>query len=357
MVNTDSRRPGNRSPAGAAPVSLARRRASKNSATRHSSARVHTPGLTPRQRAAIWIRRYGVAPYLLLLPATAVIGWLVLWPAVQIGLFSFQNYGLAQISGALPSQWVGFSNYTQILHDPEFWLSLRISLIFAAVVVPLTLIVGTLVGLLLSRLGKKMATFVSTAALLAWGTPAVSASVIFAWLVDPDGGIVDWTLSKLPSWLGGGPHWVGFSWENSVLPAYTVLTVLLVWTSFPFVAVTVLAGLRTIPSELVEAARVDGAGPWTSFWKITYPILKPVFLVLLLLSIIWDFGVFTQPFIITAAPGNRDEFNLGLYEYFRAFTQPAAYGVGSAVAFILTIILLIISVGYVRAAVKQGAFR
>ncbi len=67
--------------------------------------------------------------------------------------------------------------------------------------------------------------------------------------------------------------------------------------------------------------------------------------------------MFTQPFIITAAPGNRDEFNLGLYEYFRAFTQPAAYGVGSAVAFILTIILLIISVGYVRASVKQGAFR
>ncbi len=90
---------------------------------------------------------------------------------------------------------------------------------------------------------------------------------------------------------------------------------------------------------------------------MTYPLLKPVFLVLLLLSIIWDFGVFTQPFIITGAPGNRDEFNLGLYEYFRAFTQPPAYGVASAVAFILTLILLIITVGYVRTSVKQGAIR
>jgi len=348
MVNTDKRRPGTSSPAGAA---------SKNLPVKATQGRIRTPGLTPRQRVAIWIRRHGVAPYLLLLPATAIIAWLVLWPSIQIGLFSFQNYGLAQISGALPTQWIGFSNYTQILHDPEFWLSLRISLLFALVVVPLTLIVGTLVGLLLSRLGKRMATFVSTAALLAWGTPAVSGSVIFAWLVDPDGGIVDWTLSKLPTWLGGGPHWSGFSWENSVLPAYAVLTVLLVWTSYPFVAVTVLAGLRTMPAELLEAARVDGAGPWTSFWKITYPMLRPVFLVLLLLSIIWDFGVFTQPYIITEAPGNRDEFNLGLYEYFRAFTQPPAYGIGSAVAFILTIILLIISVGYVRASVKQGVFR
>jgi N,N'-diacetylchitobiose transport system permease protein len=352
MVNTDKRRPGTRFPAGAAsdiparPTAWGRARAS----------RVQTPGLTPRQRAAIWIRRHGAAPYLLLIPATALIGWLVLWPAVQIGLFSFQNYGLMQIAGVQPAQWVGFSNYTQIFHDSEFWLALRISLLYSAVVVPLTLIVGTLVGLLLSKLGKKMATFVSTAALLAWGTPAVSASVIFAWLTNPDGGVVDWGLSKLPSWLGGGPHWATFSWNNSVLPAYAVLTVLVVWTSFPFVAVTVLAGLRTVPAELLEAARVDGASPWLSFRKITYPLLKPVFLVLLLLSIIWDFGVFTQPYIITGAPGNRDEFNLGLYEYFRAFTQPPEYGVASAVAFILTIILLIITVGYVRASIKQGAF-
>jgi ABC-type sugar transport system permease subunit len=284
-----------------------------------------------------------------------VIGALILWPGVQIGLFSFQNYGLMQITGIEPTQWVGFGNYSQILHDPEFWLSLKISVLFAVIVVPLTLIVGTLVGLLLSRLGRKMATFVSSAALLAWATPAVSASVIFAWLVDPDGGIVDWSLEKLPSWLGGGAHWAGYSWTNAALPAYTVLTVMLVWTGFPFIAVTVLAGLRTLPSELHEAALVDGAGGWRAFWKITFPLLKPIFLVLALLSTIWDFGVFTQAYIITGDLGNRDEYNLGLYEYSRAFTQPPAYGIASAVAFILTIILLIVTVGYVRAAIKQGA--
>jgi len=312
-------------------------------------------GLTPRQRAAIWIRRHKLAPYLLLIPATATIGALILWPAVQIGVFSFQNYGLMQIIGTEPTQWVGFSNYTQILHDPEFWLSLKISVLFAVVVVPLTMIVGTLVGLLLSKLGKKMATFVSTAALLAWATPAVSASVIFAWLVQPDGGLADWALAKLPSWLGGGAHWTQFSWTNQALPAYAVVTVLLVWQGFPFIAVTVLAGLRTIPDELHEAARVDGAGPWRIFWKVTYPLLKPIFLVLALLSTIWDFGVFTQVYIVAGALGNRDEYNLGIYEYSKAFTQPPAYGLASAIAFILTIILLIVTVGYARAAIKQGA--
>jgi N,N'-diacetylchitobiose transport system permease protein len=351
MVTSSQSRPGNSSPAGSTPQGQ-EPAGSGNTAGRSVSP---TSVLSIRQRIGIWIRKRGAGPYLLLLPATAVIGALILWPAIQVGLFSFQDYGLMQISGVLPAQWIGFANYSQILHDPEFWKSLTTSVYFAIVVVPLTLIVGTLVGLLLVRLGPKMRTFVSVSALLAWATPAVSASVIFVWLVDPDGGVVDWALAKLPSWLGGGAHWAQFSWTNATLPAYTVLTVMLVWTGFPFIAVTVLAGLRTLPTELLEAARVDGAGAWRTFWKVTFPILRPVFLVLALLSTIWDFGMFTQAYIVTGNLGNRDEYNLGLYEYSQAFTQPPHYGLASAAAFVLTIILLIVTVGYVRAAIKQGS--
>jgi N,N'-diacetylchitobiose transport system permease protein len=294
---------------------------------------------------------------LLLLPSAVAIGLVLVWPTIQLGLFSFQNYGLAQVTGAAGTQWVGFGNFTSVLADPEFWLSLRISLIFAVVVVPSTLVVGTLVGLLLNRLGRKMATFVSSAALLAWATPAVSASVIFFWLFDPDGGVVDWALARMPHWLVGSTAWAGFSWTNAALPAYTLLTLLVVWQSFPFVAVTVLAGLKTIPAELAEAARVDGAGAWRIFWSVRYPLLKPIFLVLLLLSVIWDFGVFTQAFLIMGGLGNRDEYNLGIYAYDKAFTMPPSYGLASALGLILTIILMIITVGYVRASVRQGATR
>jgi N,N'-diacetylchitobiose transport system permease protein len=313
--------------------------------------------LSLHRRGAIFVRRHRLAPYLLLLPSAAVIGALVLWPTVQIAEFSFQNYGLPQLVGTSPTQWVGAGNYTQVLHDPEFWLSLRLSVLSAAAMVPLTLVVGTLVGLLLSRLGPRMAAFVSSVSVLAWATPAVSASVIFVWLATPDGGVVDWFLTKLPHWLGGGAHWAGFSWTNAALPAYTLATVLVVWTSFPFIAVSVLAGLRIIPAELFESARVDGGGPWQVFWRVTYPLLRPIFQVLFLLSVIWDFGVFTQVYIIIGELGQRDEYNLGIYEYATAFTQPPAYGLASALAFILTIILLIITVGYVRASVREGALR
>jgi N,N'-diacetylchitobiose transport system permease protein len=309
-----------------------------------------------RQRLAAFVRRHKLAPYLMLLPALAGIGFVILWPLVQMGIFSFQNYGIPQIDGSMPITWVGFANFTNTFRDPEFWLSLRVSVLFAVVVVPATLIIGTIVGLLLNRLGKKMAMFVSTSALLAWATPPVSASVLFFWMFNPDGGLVDWALARMPHWLVGNTDWATYNWATtSALPAYTMIALLVIWQAFPFIGITVLAGLKTIPAELNEAARVDGASPWRVYWRITFPLMKPIYLVLLLLSVIWDFGIFTQSYIITGGIANANEFNLSLYIYAKAFTFPPSWGLGGALALILALILLIVTFGYVRASVKQGA--
>jgi ABC-type sugar transport system permease subunit len=309
-----------------------------------------------RVRAATFVRRHKLAPYLLVLPALIGIALVLLWPLIQVAIYSFQNYGLPQVTGAMPIEWVGLANFTTTFKDPEFWLSLRVSVLFALVAVPITLVVGTIVGLLLNRLGKKMSIFVSTAALLAWATPPVSAAVLFYWMFSPDGGLVDWTLSKMPHWLVGSTDWATYNWATvSALPAYTMIALLVIWQAFPFIAVTVLAGLKTIPAELNEAARVDGASPWRVFWRVTFPLLKPIYLVLLLLSVIWDFNIFTQSYIITGGLANYNEFNLSLYIYDRAFTFPPSYGLGGALALIFVVILLVVTVGYVRASVKQGA--
>jgi ABC-type sugar transport system permease subunit len=311
---------------------------------------------SPGNGLGAFVRRRRLAPYLLLAPALVGIGLVLLWPLAQVVVYSFQNYGLPQITGAAPTQWVGFANFTQTFADPEFWLSLRITVLFAVVAVPLTLVVGTLVGLLLNQLGKKMAAFVSTAALLAWSVPPVSATVLFYWLFNPDGGLVDWTLSRMPHWLVGNTNWAGFNWTTTdALHMYTVLLLLVIWQAFPFIAVAVLAGLKTVPAELYEAARVDGASPVRVFWRITYPLLKPIFLVLLLFSVIWDFNIFTQTYLLSGFPGNRDEFNLSLYIYDKAFQFPPSYSLGGALALIFTLILLVVTVGYVRASVRQGA--
>jgi N,N'-diacetylchitobiose transport system permease protein len=100
---------------------------------------------------------------------------------------------------------------------------------------------------------------------------------------------------------------------------------------------------------------VDGASAWRTFWRITFPLIKPIYLVLLLLSVIWDFNIFTQSYFITGGLGNANEFNLGLYIYDKAFTFPPSFGLGGALALIFVVILLIVTFGYVRSSVKQGA--
>src|ERR1700731_410496 len=122
MVTSSHSRPGTPSPAGSTPPGR-EPDGSRNTTDRSAQS---APTMSFRRRVGIWIRKRKLGPYLLLLPATAVIAALILWPAVQVGLFSFQNYGLPQISGVLPAQWIGFANYSQILHDPEFWTSLKI---------------------------------------------------------------------------------------------------------------------------------------------------------------------------------------------------------------------------------------
>lgn len=310
-------------------------------------------GTVPARRSRR--RRVAWAPYLLLTPAGAVLGLLLLWPLVRIAVMSLQEIGLRQLRGA-PTQWVGLDNYREILADPFFWRVLANTVGFAVVTVTLTLVAGTLVGLLLNRLGRRMAAFVASGVMLAWAVPSITASIVFRWLFNDTYGIVNWTLDRLPDPLAqllfGRAEFAGFSWFNSTSTTFAVLVTVVVWQSFPFVAVTVLAGCKTVPTELYEAARIDGASGWRTFWSITFPILRPVFAVLVILSTIWDFKVFTQLYVI-AGLAHRDAYMLSLYAYAEAFASPPRFGTGSALAVVLVLILLTVTVGYVRLTLRQ----
>ncbi|MGP4027697.1 carbohydrate ABC transporter permease [Actinomadura sp. 3N407] len=310
-----------------------------------------TPGRRPSGRARPR-RRPRLGPYLLIAPTVVVIAVLMFWPMIQIGIMSFQKVGNRQLRGE-PAESVGTGNFEKIFNDPFFWQTLRQTVLFAVVAVTLTLVIGTLVGLLLNKLGKRMSAFVAGGVMIAWATPPVTAAIIFTWLFGSTGGLVNWTLDLLPDVLVGG-GWSDYNWFAKPLSTYTVLTVCVVWQACPFVAVSVLAGLKSVPGELYEAARVDGSGPWRTFWSITYPMLKPIFLVLIVMSIIWDFKVFTQLFIM-AGMANRDAFNLSLYGYSEAFgSLNPKLGMGSAIALVLTMILLVVTALYVRVMVRQG---
>ncbi|MEV0232455.1 sugar ABC transporter permease [Nonomuraea sp. NPDC050786] len=291
-------------------------------------------------------------PYVLLIPGLLVIGALLLYPLVQMVIISFQKVGLVQISGRKPATWVGIDNYTNILKNEIFWTSLRNTVVFAAIAVPLTLILGTAVGVLLHRLGKKMSLFVIIGIMFAWAVPPVAQGVIWRWLFDSEAGVINWALNLLPAWLTGRADWTGQPWLNDAWSVYMVLIICVVWAGFPFIAVSVLAGLKGIPAELYEAAKVDGSGAWRTFRKITFPLLKPVFAVLTVLSIIWDFKVFAQLYVLTGT-SNREAYNLSMYAVTEAFKAPPKMGSGAAIAVVLTVILLIVTAAYIRQMFKQ----
>jgi N,N'-diacetylchitobiose transport system permease protein len=144
-----------------------------------------------------------------------------------------------------------------------------------------------------------------------------------------------------------------YSWLAEPLSLLAVAAVIVIWGGIPFIALSLYAGLTQIPADVYEAASVDGASSWTVFWKITFPLLAPIFLILTALSTIWDFRVFTQVYLLQKAGGIASETDLlGIYAYRQSFSAND-FGVGSAVGVIMVVLLLGVSVFYIRRMLTQ----
>ncbi|MDB1088600.1 sugar ABC transporter permease [Streptomyces sp. ACA25] len=300
------------------------------------------------RRAAIGRRLRPLRPWLLLAPALTVLAVLLLWPLVRVVLLSFQDYGLREIRSG-ESHYTGLDNYRTLLGDSYLWTTvLPNTVLFAFACVSLTVILGTLVALLLQRLGPVWRVVCSTALMMAWAMPAVTGTYVWIWIFDPLNGVVSGGLDTLGLIEPRETNWFTDRWSF-----YAIATLNVVHHGFPFVAITVFAGLLTIPRELTEAAVVDGANAWQRFWQVTVPSIKPVFTVVTILSTIWDFKVFVQIYLMPGGSGsNRDVLNLGVWSYVRSFGRND-YGSGAAIAVLLTVLLLTITLVYVRTLFRE----
>jgi N,N'-diacetylchitobiose transport system permease protein len=143
-------------------------------------------------------------------------------------------------------------------------------------------------------------------------------------------------------------------WYGTTFDQLTMATLLIVWGALPFVVITLYAALAQVPGDLLEAASVDGASAWRAFRDITLPILKPVLLILTSLSIIWDFGVFTQPYLLWGQakihPGN---YLMSIYLFEEGYFK-SDYGRGATISLLMLVIVALLSVVYVRRMVKIG---
>ena len=133
-----------------------------------------------------------------------------------------------------------------------------------------------------------------------------------------------------------------------------MVTLLIVWGALPFVTITIYAGLSQVSRELVEAAEIDGAGPLRVFRDVTFPILKPILLILTSLSIIWDFGVFTQPYLLIGASHvDASNYLMGVYVYIEGYAH-SNFGRGAAISMLMLVMVAAMSIPYVRRMVRMG---
>lgn len=282
-------------------------------------------------------------PWLYLAPALVVLVGLLVYPIYQLGLISFLEYTQAQVSGGEPTSFKGLANYTELFGDGQFWQVLLATVVFAAACVLCTLVAGCSTAVLLTRIRAVPRLALMLAALGAWATPAITGSTVWVFLFDPDFGPVNRVLG-----LGD------FSWTYGRYSAFALVLLEVVWCSFPFVMVTVYAGIRAIPGEVLEAAAMDGASQWRIWRSVMAPMLRPILVVVTIQSVIWDFKVFTQIYVMTNGGGIAGQnLVLNVYAYQKAFAS-SQYSLGSAIGIVMLLILLAVTLVYLRLLRRQG---
>jgi N,N'-diacetylchitobiose transport system permease protein len=296
------------------------------------------------------LRRYAglrsrLLPYALISPSVAAIAGILAFPLGMLVWLSLQRYGLRELI-AHSGQWIGLDNYRTILADPVFRQVVIRSVLFTLACVALTVGLSTLIALLLLKVRKAVRILVMSALVFVWATPVIVTVDIWQWMFDYEFGVINYLLTQLH--VGNFIH---HNWFDDPIQGFTVFILVVVWGAIPFVTITLYAGLLQIPSDVIDSARVDGAGRWQTFRFVTAPMLKPIFLIVTCLSTIWDFGVFQQIYVMLNARPSADYFTIAIYSYRESFGV-AKYGLGAAIAVVLVLILVIVTFFYVRETVK-----
>jgi N,N'-diacetylchitobiose transport system permease protein len=290
----------------------------------------------------------GAVPYLLILPAVAVLVAVLGYPIYYLVKLSLQKYDLASLISH-HGTYAGLYNYRLVLHDTVFWHTLLRTIVFTIVNVSLTMVLGMFFALLLVRVSSWVRLLLTAGLVLVWAMPPVVAVQVWSWMTNIQNGVLNYILTELH--VG---NYFQHNWYATPTSQLAMVTSLIVWGAIPFVTITIYAALSQVPHELVEAAEIDGARSWRVYKDVTLPVLMPVLLILTSLSIIWDFGVFTQPYLlIGSGQQNTSNYLMSVYLYIEGFGK-SQFGIGAAISIIMLVIVALMSVVYVRRMLRVG---
>ncbi|MBW8269853.1 carbohydrate ABC transporter permease [Caldovatus aquaticus] len=231
--------------------------------------------------------------FALLFPTMLLLGLFIAYPFVKGVMLSLTNAKVGE-----PGEWVGLANFAKIWNDAIFRTAVWNTFWYTAVTTVFKLALGLWLAVLLNRHFRGKA-FVRAFILLPFIIPTVLSTFAWKWMFDPTFSVLNWSFYKL-GLIGGRINWLGD-------PDLAMASVMIVniWRGVPFYAISLLAGLQTISPELHEAAAIDGARPWQRFWHVTWPLLLPVTMVVVLFSVIQTFADFQLVYVLTGGgPAN-----------------------------------------------------
>ena len=289
-------------------------------------------------RAFLHAARTGSAPFGYLLVGPLVL-WLVITIAIPLIYAVYVGFTDAGIIGT-EADFIGFENYATVLGDAEFRSAFGKSLIWAVggAVVQTILAFATALALNQAFRGRR---FARTWIILSWIIPTIVIAILWRWMLNASYGVMNFFvttlgISETPIDFLGSPKWA--------LPTVIMINA---WRWFPFLALLILAGLQSIPGELYEAAKVDGANATQRFFNITMPQLQPVLYVVGLIGTLWAFNIFDVIWLLTQGGPSGATQTLPVMIYDRAFNG-FAMGEASAISVLLCVFLLIFSVLYIK---------
>ncbi|WIM92478.1 sugar ABC transporter permease [Actinoplanes oblitus] len=297
-----------------------------------------SPGPRRRTRAPLW----------LLSPAGLVLAVVTLAPIGFLLFTSFTDYNQRTLFTGRYS-YVGADQYTELLADGAFWMSLVRTVLFTAAMVAGSVLIGMGVSHLLTRLGRGLRLTVTVVLIVAWAMPNVASSLVWNWLFQPGYGVVNWFLDQLR--IFGDT--TDLNWAQDPARAYASIWLLIVWQAVPFIALTVNAAETQVPPEYQEAARLDGAGELAVYRIVTLNHVRPTLLLVTILSVIWDYNVFNQIWLISRGGPGDATATLGVYTFKTAFVG-FHIGQGAAVSVVTTLLLLALTAVYIRRLLRSG---
>ncbi|MFD0663075.1 carbohydrate ABC transporter permease [Thermocatellispora tengchongensis] len=272
-------------------------------------------------------------------PFLVLFGVFMLFPIVATLWMSFTDFGVRNVRRPLEAEFVGLGNYAKLLGDETFRTALFNTAYFVVVGVPLTIVLGLLVALLLNNGIDRARTFFRVGFYAPVVTSIVAVAVVWRFVLDPSDGLVAGLAAELgmkaPDFLGS---------ETWAMPS---LILMAVWRNLGTVMVLFIAGLQAIPTEVREAARLDGAGAWHELRRVTVPLLRPTMLYATVITTIGYLNVFEEPFVMTQGGPSNATLTVSLDMYREGFNF-FHMGYASAMAYVLFVVIMGITVLQLR---------